>query len=150
MVDYKEKLDERFKNFVHMREEHGAKKESVSKLEFIGSDIFDFTTYDSEMDEILAVKMLGVCNAILNNTIFEYIKNKENYINYITMVNMQFLIDKIAWGTSIRGAHFDDYSSDPFIYVKYIIGNEYKDLFPRQDLKIFMKDLIEWSEYEKI
>ena len=31
-------------------------------------------------------------------------KSDEQYINYLTMVNTPFLIDKLEWGTSIRGA----------------------------------------------
>lgn len=80
-----------------------------SRLEYLSSYIFDFTTYDGEIDEILARKALEVCKAISNRTTFAYIKNREDYIWYITMCNMPFFEGKLEWGTSIRGAWWDYY-----------------------------------------
>ncbi len=60
--------------------------------------------------------MLEVLKVILERETFLYIESSnENYINFITMVNMPFLIDKLNWGTSIRGAWLDstkEYSID--------------------------------------
>ena len=53
--------------------------------------------------------MLEVIDVIINQTQFEYIKDEAKYLNYLTMVNMPFLSNKIEWGTSIRGAWFDEY-----------------------------------------
>ena len=73
-------------------------EESLSKLEFLSCYIFDFTTYDSGMDKIFAQKMLDVIECILNKTNFQYIEaSNENYLNYLTMINMPFLKDKLDW-----------------------------------------------------
>jgi hypothetical protein len=45
---------------------------------------------------------------IKNGTTFEYIKNKNNYKNYILSCN--FILDWLDWGTSIRGAWFNTVS----------------------------------------
>ena len=71
-------------------------EESLSKLEFLSCYIFDFTTYDSGMDKIFVQKMLDVIECILNKTNFQYIEaSNENYLNYLTMINMPFLKDKL-------------------------------------------------------
>lgn len=118
----------------------------ISRLSFTGSHIFDFTTYDDEMDEMLASKMIEVIDCILNNKTFEYQEDEGNYINYITMVNMPFLKDKINWGTSIRGAWLDEYGHhsepQPPTYKISCIGLE----LPKKEIKRFMKDLVEWSK----
>ena len=81
-----------------------------TRLEYLSSYIFDFTTYDGELDELFARKAIEVCKAISNKTTFEYIKSRENYIWYITMCNMPFFEGKLEWGTSIRGAWWDSYN----------------------------------------
>lgn len=113
-----------------------------SKLQFICEHIFDITTYESYAAEVIGLKMLEVCDAILNNKTFDYIENDNNRINYLTMVNMPFLANKIEWGISIRGAWFDDnpYTTDIF----YCIDQG----LPRKDIKVFILDLIKWSRYE--
>lgn len=109
-----------------------------SKLEYIGDHIFDFTTYDSAMDEYLAAKMIEVLESIHTRTTFDYHgKNEENYINYITMVNMPFLADKLSWGGSIRGAWFEGGNGE------YKIGLEMT--IPKDDFELFIGELIEWS-----
>lgn len=107
-----------------------------SKMGYLGSVIFDFTTYDGEMDVLFAEKMIPVLKAIDERTTFEYIKDKCQYENYLLMVNMPFLIDKLEWGGSIRGAWFDD-------------GAEYEIDCGRieiksQELNVFIKDLLQW------
>lgn len=76
----------------------------TSRLEYLGEYIFDFTTYESEYGELFAKKALEVCAAISEGKTFEYIKEPENRLWYLLMVNMPFFADKLEWGTSIRGA----------------------------------------------
>jgi hypothetical protein len=91
-MNYKEKLDELYKEAL---ESPFCPPEN--KLQFLGSTLFDFTTYDGSMDEIFAKNMLEVIKAISDKTTFEYIKDEKNYMNYLTMVNMGFLYNKISW-----------------------------------------------------
>jgi hypothetical protein len=75
-----------------------------SPLEYLGQSIFDFTTYDGEMSVLFARKAVEVCDAINNSKTFDYIKDAENYRWYLLMCNTSFFADKLEWGTSIRGA----------------------------------------------
>lgn len=68
------------------------------------------------------------------NINFEYIKNKEQYLNYLTMVNMPFLTDKLDWGGSIRGAWFDNWKEYEIDGIK----------INKQELEVFISQLIEW------
>ena len=76
----------------------------ADKYEYLSSEIFDFTTYDTEIDKMFVTKAVEVCRAITNRETFEYIKDDENYKWFLIMCNMPFFADKIEWGTSIRGA----------------------------------------------
>jgi len=79
----------------------------TSKKEFLSEEIFNFTTYDGFVSEILATKALEVCKAINRRTTFEYIKDEANYVSYILMCNTPFFSERIEWGCSIRGAWWD-------------------------------------------
>lgn len=79
----------------------------ASRLDYLGSEIFDITTYDSSMTEKIASKLLETIKAITERTTFEYIKIEENYHWYLLMVNMPFFQGKLNWGCSIRGAWWD-------------------------------------------
>jgi hypothetical protein len=110
----------------------------LSKLEFTGDYIFDFTTYDNKMDEYFALKMLEVIEALINGSTFTYIEaSRENYINYLTMVNTPFLKDKIEWGTSIRSAWIEGIGDGYFE-----IGNIKVN---KKDISVFLKDLMDWT-----
>lgn len=109
-----EQLDKDFKSCVEFSE-----CSPKNKLQYLGQYIFDFTTYDSEMDEYFAKKMIEVLKAIEERTTFEYIK--KDYINYLTMANMPFLYDNLDWGGSIRGAWFDYAKPDFAQSVKIIL-----------------------------
>jgi len=116
-------------------------EESLSKLEFLSCYIFDFTTYDSGMDKIFAQKMLDVIECILNKTNFQYIKaSNENYLNYLTMINMPFLKDKLDWGTSIRGAWFN-LDNDCSIRLDEILIPKGAD-----KIELFMGELLKWAK----
>jgi hypothetical protein len=76
----------------------------ASRLAYLSDSIFDFTTYDSAMDELFAAKAIEVCAAINDSKTFEYIKDAEQYKWYLLMCNMPFFAERLEWGTSIRGA----------------------------------------------
>ena len=82
-----------------------------SRQEFLSSYIFGFSTYDSEMDELFAMRAIEVCKAITERTTFEYIKDRSQYEWFLSMCHMEFFHDRICWGTSIRGAFWDAASS---------------------------------------
>jgi len=113
--------------------EHG---EKISKLEFLADYIFEFTTYDGDISELFAEKMVEVLRAINDGKIYEFIKDEENYKWYIIMCNMPFLGDKLEWGTSIRGAwwSYDDpfevtmFTSDIGVVWLHLIRAEWKNL----------------------
>ena len=125
---YIELLDKHFKEEQHLEFAH------ETKMEYLASSIFDFTTYDGEIDILLAGRMIEVLKVILNRNTFEYIKDREQYLNYLTMVNMPFLKDKLDWGGSIRGAWFDNWKEYE------IDGIEIE----KQELEVFIAQLIEW------
>lgn len=75
-----------------------------SRVEFLAAHLFDFTTYDSEMDELLGEKAVEVFQAISERKTVEYIADKEKYRWYIIMCNMPFFAKRLEWGTSIRSA----------------------------------------------
>lgn len=110
-----------------------------SRLAFTGSYIFDFTTYDDAMDIVLATTMFEVLECIVNKTNFEY--QKENYYQYIIFVNMPFLVEKLEWGTSIRGAWLDEYKDYE------IHGGNFKVL--KGQLEVFIRELIEWVKTDR-
>lgn len=75
-----------------------------SRLEYVATEIFNFTTYDNDMDRVFGEKAIEVCEAITHHKTFEYIKDREKYQWYLIMLNMPFFADRTEWGTSIRGA----------------------------------------------
>ena len=81
----------------------------TSRLEYLGNHIFGFTTYEGEYSELFAKKALEVCAAISKGETFEYIKEPDGRLWYLLMVNMPFFADKLEWGTSIRGAWWDEH-----------------------------------------
>lgn len=106
-----------------------------SKMAYAGVYLFDFTTYDEDADVLFAKNMIEVLKCILDKTTFEYQKDEKQYINYLTMVNMPFLTDKLEWGGSIRGAWFDNWQEYEVDGIK----------IEKQELEIFIADLIEWA-----
>lgn len=138
MNDYKEILD------IAYRKQKETECPPDNKFVFVGDYIFDFTTYDGSMSSFMAKLMLDVCGTILNGHTFKYVENKTNYLNYLLMVNMPFLEEKIEWGTSIRGAWFDEcgHRDDKEDY--YVIAGIYGLNIPKEDIKLFISDLLEW------
>lgn len=80
-----------------------------TRLSYLADSIFDFTTYDDSMSELFGKKAVEVCDAILNKTTFDYIKEQDNYAWFLLMCNMPFFHGRLSWGTSIRGAWWDFY-----------------------------------------
>lgn len=78
----------------------------TTKHEWAASHIFDLVTYDGGLDELFVKKIIEVCKVILDKTNYEYIKDENNYINYILVCQILDRFDWIEWGTSIRGAWF--------------------------------------------
>lgn len=89
--------------------------EDISRLDYLAENIFDFTTYDSEMGELFGKKAIEVCVAISNKQTYEYQKNEEDYKWYLLMVNMPFFTGKLEWGGSIRGAWWNLHKDDEFV-----------------------------------
>lgn len=75
-----------------------------SRLYYLASHIFGFVTYEDEYGELFARKALEVCAAISGSKTYDYIKEPENRLWYLLMVNMPFFYDKLSWGCSVRGA----------------------------------------------
>ena len=109
-MDYNKLLDESFLHFLgnsdHLHE--GTETQEELKAEFLASDIFDLTTYDSALDLVFVREIMGVIEAIHYGKTFDYFKNEQGkYITYIRCVNLPWFGDKLNWGSSIRGAWWD-------------------------------------------
>lgn len=85
--------------------------------DFIDRAIFDLTTYDGSITEILVSKLIKICEAINNRTTFKFIENEQNYIDFITLLHFDFFKNRLNWGTSIRGAWWDE--------TEYILDSNY-------------------------
>ena len=94
-----------------------SENKKITKPEFIGEYIFEFTTYENLVLSLFAKKALEVCEAITNNNTFDYIRTEDGNLWYLIMVNMPFFEGKLEWGTSIRGAWWD-LSSSKFFTLK--------------------------------
>ena len=140
MENYKEQLDKLY------LEEKDNECPPDNKFQFLGNSIFGFTTYDSGIDELFAKKMLEVIDCIYNKTIFDYQNDENNYINYLTMVNMPFMQGKLEWGTSIRGAWFDEYGHHSEKEEDKVYSITYDWKIPKKEIMEFMKQLLEWSK----
>lgn len=133
MTDYKKLLQENYE----YNKQFSCPPES--KLEYIGNYIFDFTTYCPEMDELFAKRMIEVLDCIYKKEQYEYHgESDEKFENYLLMVNMPFLVDKLEWGTNIFGAWFDFDNDLELDCGRIIVKNG--------EFKQFIKDLIDWSK----
>jgi hypothetical protein len=141
---YRQALEE---GFVATQEDH-----DFTRLSYLGSFVFDFTTDDGDMDELFATKALEVCGAVSDGTTYEYIKDTDNYQWFLVMVNMPFFANRIEWGTSIRGARWAPKGKDSHIkYTStglYLDGvQEYGELqFTVEQWKAFINAIIEFSK----
>lgn len=124
--------------------------EDISKLEYLGSHVFGFTTYASDLDEEFATNMLEVLDCILYKNTFEYIES--NRLNYHRMVNMPFLENCLSWGTSIRGAWFCvdlyyDSELDKYVPKSIRLDNPKVDLSDTESLKSFIGAVLDFAEF---
>lgn len=94
----------------HYKEYSSTFKHEVSKYEWASRNIFDLITYDEHIDEVLVKYCLIVLDTILYRTTYEFIKSEDNYIVYIVVCQLLNEFGWIDWGTSIRGAWFNDSS----------------------------------------
>lgn len=91
------------------QEECESQETAPSKLEYLADIVFDFTSYDSAISELFGQGMIEVIECIIARKTFEYQKQSDGkYMTYLTMVNMPFLKNQLNWGTSIRGAWFEN------------------------------------------
>ena len=89
---------------------HEEASEKEQKLIFLSSEILGLTTYDDALDVHFGRMVLESMKQIQNKTTFEYIKNKNNYAEYILSCNL--MKGWLDWGSSIRGAWFSDYDGN--------------------------------------
>ena len=75
---------------------------------YLSNNVFDFTTYDTDVSALFVQKAVEVCEAVTMKTNSEYIeKCHENYLWYLLMANMPFFEQRLEWGASVRGAWWD-------------------------------------------
>lgn len=111
---------------------------NYSKMAYAGSYLFDFITYDADLDDHFGKKMIEVIECILSDTTFKYQdQSTDHYYNFILMCNMPFLADKIEWEASIQSCWFEDKTEDK----SYVIGNIE---VPKGDIKVFLTQLLKW------
>ena len=79
-----------------------------NKYNWAATEVFDLTTYDDNLDHLFVEKIVDVCKAILDGQTFEYIGNKDRYVTYILVCQLLDKFHWIEWGTSIRGAWFEE------------------------------------------
>lgn len=103
-MDYKKLLEE---SYTRESTPQDGMMHSESRLEFLADHVFDFTTYENYASILFAFKAVEVCRAINERKTFEYIMNGQNNIWFLLMCNMPFFVEKLNWGTSIRGAFWD-------------------------------------------
>lgn len=98
-MDYLELLEKSYKA--------GLSCEDHSSVDGFLANLFGLTLYDESADELFVRKYVEVVDAITENTTFEYIKDQDNYMWYLIVVNSMFLKGRTDWGASIRGAWWD-------------------------------------------
>lgn len=120
-----------------------------SRYEYLSRSIFQFVTYDSAIDDLFACKAVEACEAITNRATFEYIKDQKNYEWFLLMLNMPFFADKIDWGSSIRGAWWGIYDSEPYKFESlglWIGDDQAEELeFSSDQWVDFMRAVVEFS-----
>ncbi len=100
-----------------------------NKYEWVCDELFQLTTYDSGMSEKWGRRIIDVCKAILEGKTFDYIEKEGNYEPYLMVCQLLDKKNWIEWGTSIRGAWFqEDFTSDGIVtdpeeFVPFTIEN---------------------------
>lgn len=132
-------------------EDYASICEGNTKYGWVASNVFDLATYDSSLDELFVKKIIEVCKVILDGLTYEYIHSNDNYIIYILVCQLLDKLNWIEWGTSIRGAWFQEsefkqYRSHPILNY-YDPDNGHYDEIPFTINNL--KKLIEFVEKEK-
>ena len=117
--------------------------EGSNKYDWAASQVFDLTTYDSALDEMFVKKIIEVCKAILERRNFEYIQDETCYVTYILVCQLLEQLHWIEWGTSIRGAWFEE-SHFGYVQSQPILKYLYSDVddgipFTMDNLKAFIE-----------
>lgn len=77
--------------------------------DYIATELFNYYTYDGDIDVILVKQTLAVCQALIDGTTFEYIQRGDaELLIYTYTMHLPFLYSRTEWGTSIRGAWLSD------------------------------------------
>lgn len=118
--------------------------------EWAASDIFELATYDGSIDRLFVKKIIEVCKVILDNKTYEYISVEENYIPYLIVCQLLYNFNWIDWGTSIRGAWFNDYCLDrtqPILKPDSVLGPIVN--YSKENLELLIKFIEETAENER-
>lgn len=117
--------------------EHCDGAESENKYEWCSNYVFDFATYDAELDEIFIKKIFEVCKAVLERRTFEFIEESdEKYRQFIIVCQIFYKFNWISWGTSIRGAWFEENRKEQSPIIEGDIGTVY---FSEENLKLLIE-----------
>jgi hypothetical protein len=88
----------------------------------IFAEIFNLTTYSSNMDRYFGFKILEVLNAMATGHVFDYQAQSEQHNkDYLMVCNFGAVAPLLNWGTSIRGAWIDT-PQDGWVLEEYL-GN---------------------------
>lgn len=120
----------------------------MSKYEWAASEIFGLVTYDGDLDKLFVERICDVCKYIAAGKTFEFINmSEENYITFILVCQVLYKKNWINWGTSIRGAWFDDGCGDYILdwWVEYCNGRrvDFKIPFNTENLLLLIEFLEE-------
>lgn len=122
----------------------------ANKYDFLASEIFDLTTYDSELGTEMGKACVEVCLAITLRHTFKYIEDTKRYRDYIWAVNLPFFENKLDWGTSIRGAWWGIYGEETFTIESCGLFSDGKQIlsltFNSEQWNEFMKAMGEFVE----
>lgn len=78
-------------------------------LDYVATELFNYYTYDGDMDVVLVKQTLAVCQALVDGTTYEYLQRGDaDRLVYTYTMHMPFLYNRTEWGTSIRGAWLSD------------------------------------------
>lgn len=143
MMDYLKLLEHSYSLVEQMQE-----APPRSRLEYLSQHIFDFTTYETEADQLFARRAVEVCAAVSDGKTFEYIADDQGRIWYLLMVNMPFFIGRLEWGTSIRGAWWA--MPTPFDSCGLFVGDSQQTdwTFSAQEWDAFVRAIIAFAQPE--
>jgi hypothetical protein len=126
-----------------------------TKYEWAANLVFNLTTYDGSLDELFVKKIIEICKVILDGKNYEYIRDENNYKDFILVCQLLHNFDWINWGTSIRGAWFERGSRARYLLENYsasqYIDDEWREKghpdipFSEENLRL----LIEFIEEEE-